>query len=218
VATDSQGRLRLAEAGVAPSVVAQYDATQEDSTGSITSIKDRVGSFDLSGSAEVISSGINSKQTYRFDGSESMSQASTIADTEPIVIMAVAEQQAPLFSNGFYFDSDTDLGFGLQEDNGDEYNMYRGGSGGASFGVATQSAQLIELHGINGNQLELFQGGTSRGAQASNAADLTGLTLADRGGGGNAIEIDHGEVTVLEAPTAQEIQNERDRLKQKWGV
>jgi hypothetical protein len=214
------GRLTTVEpAAVAPSVVAQYDATQEGSTGSITAITDRVGSFDLSGTAEVISSGINSKQTYRFDGSESMIQGSFMADTEPIVIMAVAEQQEAVFSNGFYFDSDADLGFGLQDDGGDEYNLYRGGGGGgSSFGSVTQSPQLIELHGINSDELELFQGGTSQGSQVANSADLTGLTLADRGGGGNAIEIDYGEVTVLEAPTAQEIQNERDRLKQKWGL
>lgn len=218
-ALDTLGHFQ-ARSAIPDSVVAQYDATTESSTGSISSISDQIGTFDLSGAASVISSGINGNLTYRFDGVDDvMSQSSTVASSEPIGVLMVAQQQEATQSNGFYFDGGSDLQFGLQDDNSDEYNVYRGGSGGnVSLGTATTSAHLIEIHGINSTDIELYQDGASQGTDSANSGSLDGITLADRAGGGNIIEIDIGEVVVMEAYTSQDLTDERNRLSDKWGV
>ena len=202
------------------SAIAQYDATEEPSTGSINSISDLIGDFDLSGNAGVISSGINDQQTYRFDGSQNMSQGTTMATTEPIVIMAVVEQQEATGSNNFYFDGESANDFGLQEDNENEYQPSRGGDNTSqSLGTVTTDPQIIEIQGINNDEIELFQDGASQGvADDISAGDLTGLTLAAQGGGSLQAQIDVGELLVYEEPSSSDLSNERERLADKWGI
>ena len=209
--------------GIPDSVVAQYDATEEDSTGSISSIDDLIGSFDLSGTVEVISNGINGLKTYRFDGVDDlMQQDSTMASEEPFAIIAVVEQQEDFDSNKDIWDGVPDENFQLQDNGiGNTYNIRRDGSGYDENIEAEDDPsepQILETHGIEGGGMELYQNGIFLGEDGSGDSDLDGLTLAADGAGDGNIEMDFGEVVVLEGFSDSDIQSERERLSDKWGT
>lgn len=202
------------------SAIAQYDATTESSTGSITSISDQIGSFDLSGSAEVITNGINSNQTYRFDGTELMTTTAEMASIEPFTIMAVVEQQEPAGSNDWYWSTENDTDrVALQDDDDAEYNLFRGGDSSASIGTVITDPQIIETKADNDDELELIQDGESQGVETLSSGFMDGFSLAGRGTSFDRnVELDVGEVVVLEDHSAEDAQNLRESLASKWGI
>lgn len=213
------GTLKLAdESGIPESVVSQYDAREESSTGEISSISDLIGSFDLSGSASVISSGINSQQTYRFDTSDVMEHASSITTTDPFAVVGVIQQQEATGSGHVWFDGGSNYEF-VVFDNGD-YRAYRGSSSIDSTTAMDQQPHVVVLEGYSSDQVRLEVDGTEVLNGTASSGDLTGLILGsnDNNGSDRQSEIDVGQLEVLNNHTSSELNSVRDRLASNWGI
>jgi len=208
--------------GIASSVVAQYDATAASATGTVSSITDQVGSAALSGSAEVISSGINSKQTFRFDGSSTaqMTHSTTLATTDPFAIIFVAQQQEPSGSNSAYVDGGSGFEFAFQDNNKTAQRGYRGSTTGHDFGGSVdQNPHIFVLEGVNGSDIRLRKDGSTVGTVNASTSDLTGLKLGGFAGQTNLnLAVDFGQVEVTEGHTASELNSIEQRLANKWGI
>jgi len=202
------------------SVVAQYDAREEASVGDISTIDDLIGSFGLSGSASVIESGIDGQQTYRFNGSETMEHDQTIATDDPFAFVFVAQQQEPADSNSAYMDGGTGLEFAPadQGGTGTGASVYRGGPLITNTGfVFDQQPHINVVEAINGNEVRWEQDGTNIVSGTASSSDLTGLTV----GGfrtSPSLEVDFGQIEVLEGYTQSELNAVRDRIANDWDI
>ena len=200
------------------SVVAQYDASAEDSTGSINTITDLIGTFDLSGSAAVIDNGINDLKTYRFDGSVTMSNSDINIGTPNVTIMVV-QKQGSLSSSEGYYDVTGSTGNRRQldeRDSGSTYRLFHGEST-AEGGTADGEPHIIEHHGnANGTNDRLVVDG----AEVINAdvgdgtIDEFELAFSNT----SQREIDVGELIHYDDPTEDLISDEVGRLSEKWGI
>ena len=207
------------EIGAIPdSAVARYDATEEESTGVISTIDDLVGSFDLSGDGEVISSGINGLQTYRLDGSQSFS-TSDISVGTPNATIIVFQFQNLTSSQSTLYDSDSedDRRQIDDDDGGGTYRLFHGDS--TATGGSTDTAPHIALHIANDNTTDDIL--EIDGSEVINAnvgdGSFDGYRVgADRNDSDNA-EVDFGEIVHYDNPTDSTLSSEVDRMADKWG-
>lgn len=217
------------EFDIPDSAIAQYDATQESSTGGITSITDQIGTFDLTGNASVISSGINGKQTFRFDGTDDgMSASSFDLNTEPFAVIAVVQQQEAVDSNNFYYDftdgSGSTIQFALQDNNNATATLrpFRGGTSGAdNQDIVDLNPHIYTLEGHNTDQITIRQDGTTINTNTLSSSDAQDLKIANVESGTYIMEMDLAEMVVLEgydSVTGTDITDEESRLADKWGV
>jgi len=199
------------------SVVAQYDATQAASTGSISSITDQINNHDLSGSASVLSSGINGKQTFRFGGSERMDSPTPSLSRDLAVAIVFEVQESP--SNvKMIHGSDTDNDVFIQTGS-DGYKSRTGTPTSGNVGGTVDNNPHLGIHTFpsgGGGQLEID--GTQVIDYGTGSAGLDGFTLADRSSEDLPIEMDVGEVVLYQSPSTSDIDSERSRLADKWGV
>jgi len=200
------------------SVVAQYDATTESSTTATTSVSDQIGNFDLTGNATVITSGIDGKKTYRFDGTQIMDQSITMATNDPFAIVAVLQQQSTTATNTFYLDGGSYLEFGIFDNNTDNVSVYRGGTRIDSSSSLDLEPHLFVIEGFNTDQVRIERDGTDLVNGTASASNLTGLTLGGAADGGQTIEIDYGQVEVLQGHTPSELESVKSRLQSKWNT
>ena len=216
-----RGSLRNVSVGIdaiPDTAVAHYDATAEN-TGSLTTITDQIGSFNLSGSCEVISNGISGKQTFRFDGSVRMSTTDVLATGENIGILMVVKQQEATGSNNFYFGTEN-VGneFSLQDDDSNELDFRRGESGGTIGESATTDAQLLFALGPGDDGIRLERNGNVLVDKTESAGDINGLNIASTIDGQLPLEVDFGEIVVLEDFSEDDIDSEYERLSDKWDI
>lgn len=207
------------------SVVSQYDAQAEASTGVITSLTDREGGNDLSGSCSVISSGINNYQTYRFDGSDDEMAGSMGILAEPFAVVAVIQYQGPEGANNAYFDAydsrdkSNDRIFEIIEDN--DYRPGRGNNSGSTVSGAQTTPSIIVLEGHDTDQVTLRENGTQLTSQTLSAGSIPNFVLANLGRDGNELEVDYGEVLLMESydtVSGTQIQNAELYLSNKWDI
>ena len=217
-----RGSLRNVSVGIdaiPDSVVAQFDATEEPSTGSITSITDLVGDFDLSGDANVISSGIDGKQTFRFDGTVNMSQSTNVSSNEPFGFVGVVQFQGDTSTSDFpsLIDggSNNELNVSISQN---EFVLARGGSNSFVGGDPTNNPVVMSLIGESESSVRLRINGADVNSSEEDAADLTGITLASSGDDSSFSEIDIGEIVVLSAFDDPDLDEEEQRLADKWGI
>ena len=220
-----RGSLRNVSVGIdeiPDSVVAQYDATEEPSTGSVTSIDDLIGSLNLSGDCSVISNGINDLQTYRFDGSQRMLVSELIAETpddEPFAFAFVAQQQESTGSGNVYLDGGDTVEFAIEDRDGDEIRIYRGGGwDGDPTDSATNDPHLFVLEGYDDNRIRLERDGEEVVDRSNDSLDLTGITLGGRADDSDprSIEIDFGQIEILVGFSQDDINAVKERLQEKW--
>ena len=215
------------DVGIPDSVAVQHDATEEDSTGTISTIEDLVGNFDLSGSCEVIDNGINGLRTYHFDGTdgEFMQQTSKIADApddEPFAFIAVVELPRTGTDN-ILFDGGNDQNFILQDNGNDEWRFYRETFSwdDSTTDTVTTDPSIVELIGDNNDEVFFrVNGGTLRGPNTdSNAGDLTGHTLAKTAGDSrDEMELDIGQFEILVDYDEAELTERREAMADKWEI
>ena len=217
-----RGSLRNVSVGIdaiPDSAVAHYDASRDtQTTGSISSIDDQVGDFDLSGSAELLSSQIASRQTYRFDGTEEMSQDSTMATTEPFAWVGVFQiQEDPDSNDGVYVDGGSNIEFYTQYSDGD-FIVGRGGGNERVGGTPTQNVEIVSLIADNNDEVTMRVNGSEVGSASEREGDLTGLMIAQRRDGSRNAEIDFGELVILEDYNDGDVESEENRIADKWDV
>jgi len=206
------------------SAVAYYDPRQESSTGNINTISDLENGFDLTGSASIISNGLGGLQSYRLDGNQTMNiVSSSMASTEEFAVLTAAIQQAEQNSgdNRYIFSGGSFNDFTINDDNGVDWAIFRGGSLGA-FGSGAippnANPHIFELVASNTDQVELLIDGISILSGTAAATDLNGLSLASQPDGVGQTQVDFGEIVVLEGTNATERQTERQRLANNWGI
>jgi len=198
------------------SVVSRYDATEESSTGSISSITDQLGFADLSGSCTVESSVIDGKQAFRFQNSK-MNHTTTISTSDPIATVAVVkfnqiDQNVPVFDGG-----------NRQEfqffDNGDSrWAVFRGGSFTNFSANKDTNAHLITIEGTNSTDITLEIDDNVFGTTSNSEGDFTGLTLGGGDSGSTHPDVYFGQVETVKGHTSSELQSIQDRLKTKWNT
>ena len=201
------------------SVVSQYDATQEGSTTSITTITDQLGFADLTGNATVVSGVINGNQVYRFDGTDGlMSHASTYATTDPFAVIFVTLNQSEADSN-FYFDGGSVNEFRVQDtDTADEVQPARGGTGTRVSTPVGTDPHLWVVEGYNSGDVRINKDGTDIVDETLADSDLTGLTIAAAGDGSFNKAVDFGQIEVTQGHTQSDLDSIKSRLSDKWGI
>jgi len=206
------------------SVVTQHDATTESSTGGITTISDLVGSRDLSGSASVISDGINAQQSYRFDGTDDLMTESAgsefAAASDDFAFLFVAQQQEPSTTDAFYVDGGEDLEFGLQDNNNDVFRVYRnsGSFNGTSSLGADQEAHLFLVESVGTSDVRLEVDGSEVATNTNQDGGLIGHTLGGRANDSDHLQVDIGQFEILVNYTSSELSDREQELSDKWGI
>ena len=99
-----------------------------------------------------------------------------------------------------------------------DITYFRGGGREDYSGGKESGAHLFVMEAYGGNQLRAERDGTELINTALQSSDLTELVLADRGGGGENLEVDFGQIEVLENHTSQELEDTKTRLADKWGI
>jgi len=199
--------------------VAQYDATQAPSTGSISSITDQINNHDLSGSASVLSSGINGKQTFRFDGSERMDSPSPSLSRDLAVALVFQIQESPSNIKMIHgSDTDSDIFIQTGAGSGSDYKSRTGTATSGNVGGAVDNNPHLGFHTFPSGGGELEIDGTQVIDYGAGSAGLDGFTLADRSSDDLPIEMDVGEVVLYQSPSTSDIDAERSRLADKWGI
>jgi hypothetical protein len=202
------------------SVVAQYDATQASSTGNISSISDPINNHDLSGSASVISSGINGKQTFRFGGSERMDSPTPSLSRDLAVALVFQVQESPSNVKMIHgSDSNGDVFFQTGAGSGEQYKSRTGTATGGNAGGTVDNNPHLAFHTLpSGGGGEVEVDGTQIIDYGTGSAGLDGFTLADRSSDDLPIEMDVGEVVLYQSPSTSDIDSERSRLADKWNI
>jgi len=199
------------------SVIQQFDATQE-STGVLSTLTDQFGFANLSGHCEVILSGINGKQTYRFATSETATHSTTIATSDPFAVVFVVQQQDAVDSNGFYFDGGSQFEFGLQDNGGGDSATWRGGNNANGLTNVDQNVHIYSVEGLNGSDVDVRQDGVDFASTSLGSSNFTGLSLAGDANNEFNVAIDIGQIEVLKNHTQTELESVESRLADKWGV
>ena len=201
------------------SVVAHYDATEEETIGSISSIDDLVGSFDLSGNCEVISSGINDQQTYRFDGSEDMRIESTgMATTEPWGVVFVVEPQESVNSNSFWIEFNADsAGSGIQDDDGGTFDIHRENVD-MNGDTPSSEPQILTYKAYDADRVEFRVDGETQADDSLAGGDMNGIMLANAFHFDEPAEIDIGEVYALEGAEDDDFGQLEESLSDDWQI
>ena len=195
------------------SVVSHFDA-REENVGTLSSFTDQVGNYDLSGSAEVISDGINGQETVRLDGSEIMSNDS-IQINQPHVIVAVFQQQSNS-SEDHIFDSTSSSGRRMFRDDGGDYSIFFGDSG-VTGGSPDTDHHVVVIEARSGEDRVEIDGDVIIDGESGDD-DMEGFTIgADRNEEDRA-EVDFGEIMHLEDPSDSDISDQRDRMADDWGI
>ena len=196
------------------SVVARYSAKEDErSTGNISTIDDLVGDNDLSGSAEIIEDGVNGNRSYRFDGTESMTDTD-FSTTDDFAIFIVAEIQETLDSGNMLFGETATQNPSLQDDSGGVYEWDWDDFDGAQISEKPQPTVILCTLDDGDGAIEVNNQFTDSNSLASNTMD--GFEIAGRNDGDEQLEVDVGEVSILDEPSEEDIDNERQRLIDEW--
>jgi hypothetical protein len=225
------GDVLFSASAIPDSAIANYSSLDDNrSAGDITSIPDRVNNNDLSGNAELLSSGINNDKTYRLDGSEIMSVSGLDFNAEPFAVLIAFKQQEALNSNKFIFDfedsSNNVRQFGVN-DNGnpsDDLGKHRGGTFGAQDNTLPTSKDVLNLLTIEGHStdnIKIRQNGSNIVDQAIATSSQDEFILSpDRFNDGH-LALDFVEITLLEgnsSVTGQDVTDEEERIANRHGI
>jgi len=147
--------------GLPANTIAQYNALDDgQSTGSITTVPDQFANLDLTGTASLVSSGINGKQSYEFNGTtDEVERNFSTPFTQPFTVIAVGEvkdknEAYTLFTG---FSGRTELFFNAFTDN---WSMFAGGAevkGGPGDTIAVLTAAFDGANSflrVNGTQVD----------------------------------------------------------------
>jgi len=200
------------------SAVANYDATQEVSTGNITSITDRVGSFNLSGSATVVSNSINGKQAYDFDGTEEMATTAMSVSSEPFaVVLVFRSDNSSVDQRPFGTENTVDqFRVLLQFEAFAEYAGFRG-SNQIKGGQVDTNPHVLSAKGFGTNQMNIRLDGVEIANGTAGSGFIDGFALSSSAFGQEFVGV-IPEATVLESTTNSDIQSEEQRLAVKFGI
>ena len=204
------------------SAIARYDAREEEETGSINNIKDQTGTFDLSGNCTVISDGINGNRTFRFDGDANKMTNTDIDVSTGWAIISADQQMESSGSNNAYWSSRPNAGDGfvsLQDDDSDDYNIYRSQSGNdiQVAGQPDQNVSIHTVHGESGGNTIFRKNGSQVSQKSQEDAGLEGIELASGFDVLDELEVDYGEVIILNNPTSEDIEQVESRMHDDWG-
>jgi len=197
------------------SVVSQYDATKESSTGSISSITDQQGFADLSGNCTVESSVIDGKQAFRFQN-ETMSHFTAIATSDPFAVVAVIKLNQ-INTNNSLFDGSIRQEFEIYDNGKSRWAISRGGSFANLSASKDTNAHIFTLEGINSNGLRLEIDDTTIGNKTLSSSNFNGLHIGGSSDNSHP-DVHFGQVEILKGHTPSELQSVQDRLKTKWNT
>lgn len=177
---------------------------------------------DANGSPTLVSGDINGYDAVDYDGTDDSSQTTTsLSTTDPKAIIFTAAINTDN-NGGVAIDSDSDLAFALNDDSSSDWNLFRGGTngGGLSSGTFDSNYHVYAMVGRNGSDIELEIDGTLEGSTSASTADLTGLTIGDRGalGQNNFEDINLAEITVLDNFATGDKDEEIQRQADKFGI
>ena len=208
------GRILFDGVAIPDSVVSQYDPRQQ-STGSISEMVDQVGNSNFSGSASVVSDGINGNQSYRFDPADVMELADTLLSSDHYALVFVAEQRQATGSNQVWIRGDGDINTYLQDDDGDPWNMRQGSGPNLSGGTHDGADHVYMLNYPADGTVELeIDGSVTLSGDGDNSADF-GPDCAFASGD---IELDLGEIFAVEDPEDGDLQELKERLQESYAT
>lgn len=194
-------------------VAKDFTSTSWDST---------IGDYSLStvGDPQTLSDELNGYDAVRYDGTDDKSETATdVAGTDPIVIIITAKVRD---TSGIYFmvdgDSDRAIAFNT-DDSTSSWDTHRGGTTASDdIGSLDTNWHVFALIGQNSDEVNLEIDGSAIGGGVGNSNILDGLTIADRGSGGNEAPLDITELTVLENYASGDKDDEINRQADKYGI
>jgi len=199
------------------SVVHHYDPTDE-TVGQKSAWNDQIGNKDLSGTYEIISSGINNLQTARFDGvDDDVANSNISVSTLPFAAVFVSQYQGnPNNDDAFYFNPDTDKTFMFRDRSDGDYQAFVGNTN-PKGGTADQDPHIFVVEALSGGGVRAEQDGTEIASATGVNGQIDGFTIGSRTGI-NFAEVDFGGFFLTENHTSSDLNDLKTILSDKWGV
>jgi len=214
------GDVLFSATAVPDSVVRHYDPTDE-SVGQKSAWNDQIGNKDLSGTYEIISSGINNLQTARFDGvDDDVANSNISVSTLPFAAVFVCQYQGSLNNDdAFYFNPDTDLNFTFRIRTGENYQAFVGGgtSTNPKGGTPDQDPHIFVVEALSGGGVRVEQDGTEILSDTGDTGLIDGFTVGSRTGRLFS-EVDFGGFFLTENHTSSDLDTLKNNLSDKWGI
>lgn len=205
-------------------LILRISARDDDrSAQSITSMPDLSGNVnDLSGQAKLIDGGINGKKTYRFDGGDDfMEVLFGNIYSQPNHIFAVFQiQNVDVSTFDTLLDSYSNIQQLIQYKSGGsvhEYEMYAGSAFGSDGVFAPDGQPSVGAFLFDGAGSELDVDGDIVTGDPG-GGELDGISLAERGGGGNNGQVDIGEILVYPQDKSGIKSDVLSYLESEWGI
>jgi len=202
------------------SVVRHYDPTAE-TVGETSKWSDQIESVDLSGSYEIIDSGINNLQTARFNGTDDdLTNSNISVSTLPFAAVFVSQYQGdPNNDDAYYFDPDIDLNFTFRDRNDGDYQAFVGGgtSTNPRGGTPDQDPHVWVVEAVDGGGVRAEQDGTEILSATGDNGAIDGFTVGSRTGR-NFAEIDFGDFYLTENHSSSDLDTLKNNLSNKWGI
>lgn len=208
------------QSAIPDSAIAHYDAQALSAFNdgeSVSSWPDELNNFDASGNGGPIyrESGINGHPSIEFDGTDDRYTATGLNISQPNTIFAVVEGSGLGDGSRYYVvDGDADRNL-LRFDDNDEWGIY---AGSEVYGSTDTTVQLLAARFDGANSLLREDGAETLSADAGTEG-LDDLIIGAQVGGNNQWSGYIGEIVVCDGGLASsEIQDEEQRLADKWGI
>jgi len=188
---------------------------------SISTWPDETGNgFDLTGGTEptYIASGINGNPVVRFNGVNQFLQTDWSAISQPnhiFIVFQILTLETGTENNIYdVFDSSNRHVF-VQDSVSGGWTLF---SGINLRGGTADSDPHIHSHLFNGSNTQLRQDGADVFSGDSGSQSMAGLTLGARFDGGNAVNVDVGEILVYPQNKTTVQTDVESYLSNKWGI
>jgi len=149
---------------------------------------------------------------------EVVSHSTTYSTDDPFALVLVVKADETASDNA-YFDGETQNQFRIQDSilDGGVYQLGRGGSF-CTVGTPDTNLHLMTVEGTNNGDMTLTLDGSSFSTCNLSDNELTGLTIAALGDGDNELDVQYGQIELLNNYTSSELSSVQSRLKDKWGT
>jgi len=210
-----------AAADLPASAIAHYDAkTDGQSTGTITSIPDKIGALDLSGGGSLVSSGINGNKSYEFVASNSDTFSASFAadESQPNTIIKTVQSDLLDALRTSFDGVNKRQEIALDGDSTrDEYFLFAGAT--LRGGTETTDPTILTAVFDGGNSLIRLNGSQIASGNSGSTA-MDGITLGSlQGGQGRFWDGYIGETVACNTRlSSNEIDTEEQRQANRWGI
>jgi len=196
------------------SAIARYVGADFD--GSTNTWPDKIGTADLTGTAQE-ATGINNSDVVSFDGVDDALDTTGFTVSYNRWVVAIVFSLSDTSGDEMMFGAASNGVPYARADAGDGWLIRYGNT--QSSGTVNSNNNIAFVYGPNFSGTdELEINGTSVITGNAGSGNLTGLTVGDRGAKDFPMQGDVAEVVVYENPTQTDINDERQRLSNEYGI